>query len=560
MAPSASHNIAHFLPAWAGSAPTRRALLAPTGRHGSPARAWRGWTFAELDQACDRLARRLAAAGVQRGMLSLLMVRPGLDFYALTFALFKIGAVPVLIDPGMGWRSFMSCVEQSRPEAFLGVPAAHLLRLLFPGRCRSIRIKAVLGALPFPGASGLSRGSGGPAGGAFAVQPVEPEDLAAVLFTSGSTGPAKGVAYTHRLLTTQVELLRREYHIGPGDIDLPCFPLFGLFSTALGASAVIPDMDPSRPAQVDPQRIIEPILTHGVTYSFGSPTLWARVGRACAERGIRLPTLTRVIMAGAPVAAPVHETLLGHVLPPGAQTYTPYGATEALPVTQFTGAEMLAETAADTRAGAGMCVGRPLPEVTVRVIRIVDGPLECWSPDLGLDQGEIGEIVVSGATVTSHYHNLPEATRGSKIRAGSVIWHRMGDAGYLDARGRIWFCGRLAHRVQTEHGTLYTIRCEAIVNAVPGVQRSALVGVGPDRSRQRPLIVVEPVRGSFPRNARQRAALAARVLQATAAHPLTRELRQVLFHRSFPVDIRHNAKIRREALAQWAADQLRNGD
>ncbi|NLF18161.1 MAG: AMP-binding protein [Lentisphaerae bacterium] len=555
--PSQNHNIAHWLPHWSALAAARTALRVPVRRGFGRRPAWAGWTFRELDAAADRYARRLQGLGVGPGMLALLMVRPGLDFYALTFALFKLGAVPVLIDPGMGWRSFMACVAQAAPEAFLGIPAAHLLRRLVPGPFRSVRVAAVLGRWSLPGAAALRGGMATASVEAFPVHPVQPDDLAAVLFTTGSTGPAKGVAYSHRIFSTQVELLRREYGIGPADVDLPCFPLFGLFSTALGATAVIPDMDPSRPAHVDPRRIVDPILEHGVTYSFGSPTLWARVGRACAARGQRLPTLTRVIMAGAPVSAAVHEVLLGKVLPEGAATWTPYGATEALPVCNFGGREMLAETAAATRAGAGMCVGRPLPEVCLRIIRLCDAPIETWDEALVLPAGEVGEVVVKGPVVTAQYHRLPAATRLAKIREGEAVWHRMGDVGYLDDQGRLWFCGRLAHRVTTSTGTLYSVCCEAIFNAVPGVRRSALVGLADGASAATtPAIVVEPEPGAWPRTARERDTFRERLLSAGAASPVTREIRRVFFRRAFPVDIRHNAKIRRDLLAAWAARQM----
>jgi acyl-CoA synthetase (AMP-forming)/AMP-acid ligase II len=554
MSSSASHNIAHFLPEWACVSPDRTAVLAPLRRRGWGSCGWQSWSFAQLNTACDGFAQTLSGLGIGRGTLTLLMVRPGLDFYALTFALFKLGAVPVLIDPGMGWRSFMACVRQAAPEAMLGIPAAHCLRLLCPGPFRSVRIRGVLGRVPFPGAARL--GTGRTEGAAVrATEAVAPDDLAAVLFTTGSTGPAKGVAYTQRIFTTQVELLRREYGIGPTDVDLPCFPLFGLFSTALGATAVVPDMDPTRPARVDPRRIVAPVLEHGVTYSFGSPTLWARVGRACAQSGQRLPTLRRVIMAGAPVPASVHETLLTHVLPEHAQTYTPYGATEALPLTSFPGREMLAETAGASRRGAGICVGRPLPEIALRILRISDGPIAAWSEDLVLPAGEVGEVVVKGPVVTAAYHRLPEATRLAKIAEGPSVWHRMGDVGYLDSLGRLWFCGRLAHRVQTARGTLYSVCCEGVFNAVPGVQRSALVGLGEDRGCQRPVIVVEPAPGHWPASRAARAAFVASLLAAGAGCELTRGIRGVLFHRAFPVDIRHNAKIRREVLARWAERQ-----
>jgi acyl-CoA synthetase (AMP-forming)/AMP-acid ligase II len=217
---------------------------------------------------------------------------------------------------------------------------------------------------------------------------------------------------------------------------------------------------------------------------------------------------------------------------------------------------MLAETAAATRQGAGMCVGRPLAENTVRIIRISDEALAHWREEWVLPAGQIGEVVVKGPVVTAQYHRLPEATRRAKIADGDTVWHRMGDVGYLDERGRLWFCGRLAHRVQTAHGTLYSVRCEAVFNAVGGVRRSALVGVGPDRTNQRPIMVIEPEAGAFPSTGRRREAFATRLLSAGAANDLTRTIRSVLFHRAFPVDIRHNAKIRREVLAQWAQRRL----
>ncbi len=552
--PDPRHNIAHYLPAVASLQPSRRAVVYPEGRDRTGRVAYTHLTFAQLDRLCDRYAWGLREAGVEQGMKTLLMVRPSLDFFALTFAIFKIGAAPVLIDPGMGWGSFMRCVEQVGPEAFLGIPAAHVLRLLRRRFFRSVRIPVTLGTRWFWG--GCSVGGMPERDEPFPVCPVEADNLAAVLFTTGSTGPAKGVVYSHRIFVTQTEILREQYGIGPGDIDLPCFPLFALFSTALGATAVIPDMDPTKPARVNPDRIVEPILNQGVTYSFGSPTLWARVGAHCAERGIRLPSLTRIIMAGAPVPAYVHERLLGKVLPEGAQTYTPYGATESLPVANFTGREMLAETAARTRAGEGMCVGRPLPNVTCRIIRITDEPIAEWDESLVVPDGTIGEICVKGDVVTRAYHNLPEATRLAKIADGETVWHRMGDVGYLDGKGRIWFCGRKSHRVETGSETLYSVRCEAVANEHPAVYRSALVGVGEDRRRQTPVLILEPHPGQYPRDPAAEQALRAEVLERLAANPETAGIRQLLLHPAFPVDIRHNAKIRREELAQWAAKRV----
>ncbi len=548
-----ANNIAHYLPDVAAAMPWNRAVVFPQGRDARGRTANTHLTFKQLNSLSDCYARGLCRIGVRRGSRTLLMVRPSLDFFALTFAIFKIGAVPILIDPGMGWKSLLRCVENSRPEAFLGIPAAHVLRLLFPRSFRGIRVNVTLGRRLFWGGYSVSRL--GTDDSPFPLAAVRPNDTAAILFTTGSTGPAKGVVYSHRIFVAQTEVLRREYGIGPGDIDLPCFPLFGLFSVALGATAVVPDMDPSRPASVDPTRIIGPILDHGVTYSFGSPTLWARVSRYCVEQEVHLPSLTRVIMAGAPVPGEVHERLLHGVLPPGAETYTPYGATESLPVANFTGSEMLAETRDATRRGAGMCVGEPLANVTLRIIAIRDEPIAVWCDDLVVPRGEIGEICVKGDVVSPSYDNLPDATEGAKISDEDGFWHRMGDVGYLDEKGRIWFCGRKSHRVITTGGTLFTVPCEAIFNQHPDVYRSALVGIGADRRRQTPVLVVEPVAGCFPAASAQAEAFVQALLELGSASERTVGIRRILFHRSFPVDIRHNAKIRREALATWAASR-----
>jgi acyl-CoA synthetase (AMP-forming)/AMP-acid ligase II len=390
------------------------------------------------------------------------------------------------------------------------------------------------------------------------VAATAPDETAAILFTSGSTGPAKGVVYTHRIFDAQVRLLHEAYGIGPGDCDLPCFPLFGLFSTALGATAVIPHMDFTRPAKVAPRAIVEPIRRFHVTYSFGSPALWETVGAWCARRGERLPGLRRIFMSGAPAPAALHRLLLEQVLDPGAETHTPYGATESLPVADITGHEVLAETAARTAQGAGTCVGRPVPGIEVRILPITDGPLPAYPEGAELPPGEIGEIAVRGEVVTPAYYGLEEATALAKMRdAQGRLWHRIGDVGHLDAQGRLWFCGRKAHRVRTPHGPLFTITCEAIFRNHPDVHRAALVGVGDAAAAaQVPVMVIEPNPGRFPCTARRRAEFARQLLGLGAASPVTAGIRQIFFRKAFPVDIRHNAKIRREELALWAAARL----
>jgi acyl-CoA synthetase (AMP-forming)/AMP-acid ligase II len=257
-------------------------------------------------------------------------------------------------------------------------------------------------------------------------------------------------------------------------------------------------------------------------------------------------------MAGCAVPPAVHERL-ETILSGDADTHTPYGATEALPVASASGRD-LKETFAATREGAGTCVGRPLPDVQVRIIAIDDEPIEAWSGATALGIGERGEIVVTGPTVTKEYCERPEATRAAKIKAeDGTLWHRMGDMGYLDPEGRLWFLGRKTQRVVTSEGTLYPAACEAIFNEHPHVLRSALVGLG-ERGSQTAAIVVEPEPDAFP-TSNSLATFTAEVLALGAKHTHTAGIQRVLFHRGFPVDVRHNAKIRRGELAVWAAKQ-----
>lgn len=563
---ASSFNIASRFDAVAAAAPDKPAVLVSAGGNAAGEPAWRSITFAESAARCNRYARGLQAAGVARGMKVLLMVRPGFDLAPLVFALFKLGAVPVLIDPGMGWKNLMHAIRQVAPEAFIGVPQAHLLRLLSPGSFKSVRLHVMLGGFGFGRTLSLDRISklGDAAGaGVFPAVATSPEDMAAILFTSGSTGPAKGVIYTHRIFDAQVRLLQEVYGITPADIDLPCFPLFGLFSTAMGVTSVIPDMDFTRPAHVDPMHIIEPVNACRVTYSFGSPALWETVAAFCTAREIELPSLRRIFMAGAPVPAQLHQVLKGKVLThPDAETCTPYGATESLPVATIGGAEVLHETARLSAIGAGTCVGRPVPGVDVRILPISDVAVEAYPAGRELPPGEIGEIAVCGEVVTPGYYGLEEATRLAKMRdAAGRLWHRIGDCGYLDGKGRLWFCGRKAHRVRTPQGTMFSIPCEAIFRRHADVRRAALVGVGDfSRDAQEPVMVIEPRAGRFPKTPAARAEFTRQLLKLGAGSPLTAGIARILFHPAFPVDIRHNAKIRREDLAEWAAEEGKKGE
>ncbi|MBI3891568.1 MAG: AMP-binding protein [Candidatus Wallbacteria bacterium] len=542
-------NVATYLPQRARETPFKRAVVFPAGRDAAGRVTYSHLTFSQLDLEADRLARGFLKLGLGRGVRTAMLVRPSLEFVAIAFALFKVGAVPVFVDPGMGRKAMLACFREAAPAGFIGIARAHLMRLLFPSAFRSVRIPIVAGGWA-PGALPLARVRE-EGDSPVPVAATTAAETAAIFFTSGSTGVPKGVPFTHGMIQGQVSIQQRAYGIGPDEIDLTAFPVFVLFSTAWGATAVIPDMDPTRPAQVDPARIVEAIRNQGVTHTFGSPAIWNRVGRWCDERQVTLPSVRRILMAGAPVPGKLLE-LWKRILPNG-EVHTPYGATECLGVATISASEVVGETWAMSREGAGTCVGRPLPETRVRILKITDEPLalgsEGWAA-LEVPPGEVGEIAVSGTLAAREYLERPDHTRLSKIAEEGTIWHRMGDLGYLDGQGRIWFCGRKAHRVTRGGVTLFSVRIEGQFNGLAGVYRTALVGV-PSPLGQAAVLVVEPE----PDVARDRAEWARELLERARQRSIP--LDHVLFHPSFPVDVRHNAKIRREDLAVWAREELR---
>jgi len=543
-------NVASHLTAMASRRPYQKAVINPVGRDDWGRVTYAHLTFRQLEKDTDCLAQGLESIGISRGIRTILMVPPGPDFLTLIFALFKVGAVPVVVDPGMGIKRMIRCLRHTEPTAFIGVSKAYALRIFYPRHFRSVNTWVTVGPRKLFGANALAR---------LFVQPWKPyqpvstgrDETAAILFTTGSTGPAKGAVYTHGNFDAQVKLIRSQFKVKPGEIDLPTFPLFALFDPALGMTAVIPDMDPTRPARVNPVKIIEAILDHGVTNMFASPALLDRVGEFGRSRGIRLPSLTRVVSAGAPVSPAIIKTL-SSMLTHRAQIHTPYGATEAMPVTSIASKEILTKTQKMSQKGSGMCVGRPIDQISVRIIQVSDMPINKWHDNLLVPSGHIGEIVVKGDLVTQRYYDNPAADALGKIRDKNGFWHRMGDLGWLDVQGRLWFCGRKSHRVVMHAKTLYTVPCEAIFNNHPDVFRSALVGVGAI-PEQKPVICIELKESA---NESENDRIREELITLSAANPHTKDITTVLFHSAFPVDIRHNAKIFREELADWATEQL----
>jgi len=543
-------NVSKHLKEMAAVFPYKRAVVYPQTADRSRRVAYCHLTFSQLDRASDRLAHGLEGVGISRGTRTVLMVTPGIDFFVLTFALFKSGAVPVVVDPGMGIKRMVQCLGETEPEAFIGVAKAHLVRLLFRRPFKSVKTFVTVGHRWFWRGYTLKQ-LGRESEQSYPIAKTLKDETAAILYTTGSTGPAKGVIYTHGIFDAQIRQIQNHFQIGLDEIDLPTFPLFALFDPALGMTAVIPDMDPTKPGFVDPKKIHKAIEDHGVTNMFASPALLDRVGRHGKENGIRHRSLRRVVSAGAPVY-PDNIERFSALLHENAEIHTPYGATEGVPVISIGSREILADTRALTEEGYGLCIGRPLEGLEVRVIGISDDPIPKWSDDLVVPDREIGEIAAKGELITRHYLNHPRAESLAKIPDGNDVWHRYGDLGWRDSKGRIWFCGRKDHRVVAGEDTLFTVPCESIFNAHPDVFRSALVGVG-TRPKQVPVMCIERDRERKGRPKRQ---IRKELLVMANQHELTSNIDTFLFHSGFPVDIRHNAKIFRERLAVWAERKL----
>jgi olefin beta-lactone synthetase len=544
-------NVADLLRRHAAERPEQPALIVPD-RAG-----WSSVTYRELDQRVDRFAHGFVARGLRRGDRVLFLVKPGLDFYAALFGLFRMGAVPVLMDPGMGLPALLQCIEQAQPRAVLAIPLVHVVRLLKRRYFRSAEIFITAGTRWLWGGATLSQCEA-PGSERYPDEPGRSAlDEGFIAFTSGSTGPPKGVSFVQRMFINQAAMLAERFGLSPDTVAVECFAAFVIFDLAIGCTVVIPDMDLSKPAKADPQKVVRAIAEHKATSAFASPVVWQNVTRWAKAQGVTLPNLDRVLTAGAPIPADLHRRFR-ELLRPGVELHTPYGATEALPVATIGSADVLGETWDRTSKGWGTCVGAPFPGVTVEIVRITDDPMPSWSSDLRVPVGEVGEIAVFAPIVSPEYKDRPDANAVSKILRDGEIGHRMGDLGYVDDAGRVWFCGRKSHAlwldpaavpepVSRPDGLVPAVPVEGVFNEHPKVLRTALVGVG-EPGAMRPVLWVELEAGeswSEP--------LAAEILTLADGTRWEGLVSVALHHPGFPTDPRHNSKIKRDALREQAA-------
>ncbi|MDA7903614.1 fatty acid CoA ligase family protein [Mariniblastus sp.] len=551
-------NIGYSLTEMAQRMPNSIAVACP--RKGQPQRVAVGKsldyetiTFAELERKSNQIANGLIEMGVQPGMRIALMVPPGIDFVASVFGLFKSGVVTILIDPGMGRKNMLQCLSDAKPEGILGIPLAHLARSIFFSKFPNCKLNVAIRGF-FPGCKNANR---------FFKQvdntnppwvKLKRNDPAAIIFTTGSTGPPKGVLYRHRIFIEQCEQIANYFRLEPGKTDVSGFPLFALFNVAMGTTTVFPQMDPTRPANVYPPNIIDAVEQFKANQSFGSPALWNTVANYCVKHSKRLPTIERILSAGAPVPPPTLRKIK-EIISADGDTFTPYGATESLPIACNSGTVVLGETADRTERGEGTCVGKRFPKIDWKVIAIDDKPILEICDTVPLEKGVVGELIVRGPVVSDQYVTRTDANANHKITDGDTFWHRMGDVGYLDEQDRFWFCGRKTHRVQTSQHTMFTIPCEAIINTHPEIYRSALVGIGL-AGEQRAIMICEPNPEHWPTSKSNEDRLLSEIKSLAGKFWQTNSIDDFLLHRSLPVDIRHNSKIFREQLRGWAKREI----
>ncbi|MFI5782424.1 AMP-binding protein [Nocardia sp. NPDC051570] len=504
-------------------------------------------TYPEFEELVERTAAALSRTGIRKGTRVALMSPVGVDFIALNLALPRLGAVPVEVERQIGADAVARVLANFEPQAFIGDAEVQRQRLENGWARDSIRTAVTVGPEPVDEEPTLD-GLRAEAASDPIPEPVtlDKDDLARILTTSGSTGTPKGVAwsweaqqYFNRLISGGQDM-SGETFLAVLHWNLP-----GVF--AAGGTVVFLG-DGFDPEQLAPEVIIETIRQFAVTALMLPPAVLDQLSRYCVENGVVLDGVKRVGGGGATVN-PEIIARMRRCLPEDADVLVGYGATESIGISMIESREIIAERGATDR-GAGVCVGSPL-DLTVRAIRISDDPVREWTDELVVPAGTVGEITVKGPSVSKLYVGNPEATALAKIPDGDRVWHRTGDLGWFDDRGRIWLCGRKADRVQTSDGDLYTDQVEPIFDTIDGVRRSALVGLGA-APNQVPVLIIESVTepGSSDRDR-----ITAEVHRLAAEFPQTKDIQRVLFHPQFPTDYRHNSKIRRNLLAAWAADQ-----
>ncbi len=536
-------NITSRLEQTAESHPDKPALIYLSTLAGK----WETVTYRQLENSIQSFVLGLQVCGVSQGMTAALLTPPSVDFFALAIALLKVGIVPIILDPAIGLKKIAECLAEANPDIFIGNGLTHTLRFILGWGRDSIKHN-----LTIRGVKNHSR---------HPVQIKKPEadpftasSPAAIIYTSGSTGIPKGVLFTHGNFAAQLDMLVDAFNISPDEIDLPAFPLYALIDVLLGVTSIIPDIAFPVPGRTDPKKVIGAIQKFNVTNMFASPVVldilasFALRRRELPSKGMlagKMKSLKRVITAGAPATIQLQEDFR-KLLDDETDLFGIYGATEVLPIAKVESREIF-EIQDRSSRGAGVCLGKPVNGMKVKVIQISELAIEQWQDSLEAATNVVGEITVQGGAVTESYIAREEANLLAKIHDGDQIIHRMGDVGYFDGQGRLWYCGRKSHRVITHDDVLFTEQVEGVFNIHPLVYRTALVGMNGE-----PALWVELRKGVKENKDKIRSEL----MNMVKEFPQASRIRKFFFMNKFPTDVRHNSKIIREKLAMLAKKRL----
>jgi olefin beta-lactone synthetase len=493
----------------------------------------RAVSFGELDRAAAGAAAELARAGLAAGMRALILSPMSVSLYVAMIGMFRLRVTAVFVDPSTGWEYLTRCVDWIRPDAFVGVPRAHLLRLTSPA-LRSIPIKLMLGRVASRRTSCSSLDS----------RPCDPATPAIITFTSGATGAPKAAVRSHGFLLAQHRALAASLALEPGEVDLTTLPVVLLANLASGVTSIIPDADLRAPGAIRPEPVIDQIRELRPTRVVATPALLERLVDCASRQGEPLGSVRRVFTGGAPVFPGLLDKIARAV--PGASVVGVYGSTEAEPIASINRRDITRRDRAGMRCGAGLLAGRPAGSIDVRVLPDRWGtPVGVRNPEHfdreALGPFDAGEIVVSGDHVLGSYLE-GIGDEEAKIHDGSRVWHRTGDAGYFDRRGRLWLLGRCAAKVTDNFGTLYPFAVECAASGVHGLRRSAFA-----QHRGRRVLVIEAERHAL----EVRDALVTRLAWA--------RLQDVAIVDEVPVDRRHNAKIDYTALRRLLDARVTDG-
>ncbi|KPA19144.1 peptide synthase [Candidatus Magnetomorum sp. HK-1] len=545
-------NVSKHIVTLAQKDPYKKMVLSLSGRDDNGKMGYSHLTCRQFNQQSDDIARGLQRAGVVRGTKTALQMEPGIEWFAVTYALLKIGAVPILLQPSIGLKKMAQCVKEVEPEALVTSPRYQMSQLFYSGYYQSVHLHINTNRRWYKkglSLADLQHSEPGP----FQIAGMRDNDPGMIVFsTSNETDIPKPTLLTHGTLNNIVDLLKSVMKINDTSVLFTTFPFFMILAPSMGIRQLLPESHSMKASKINPRIIVESIWDHGISHLIMSPTRLMILGNFLKNESIFLPSIQRIMSWGEPFPAPRLQQL-HYFIHEKTQIFPLYGMVEAPVVATIGSHEIVSETQIKTERGFGICQGKEIKGMEMRIIEVSDRPIDNWSDDLLVSDGNIGELVVKGNAVSSKYINNVKADALTKIPDGKGMWHRTGDVGWIDSKGYFWFCGRKKDRIIiSEEDTLHTIPCEAVFMQHQRVYRCIIAGVGPI-PYQMPVLIIELAPGD---SGKYISTLTHELTEMAQAYPHTGNIKKILFRKSFPVHPLYNQKINRKELTIWAAKKL----